>query len=216
MLTWAATGHIWETPQFAGVPEPLRRVNDVAFSGDGEPTTFADFDKACGLAAELRDRHALRDTKLIVLSNMTMLHRPQVRRGLEIMHEGGPAEIWAKLDAGDQATYAAVDRSAVKLDRVLSNILDAGRRWPIVIQSMFMRMHDEPPTDRQLDAYIDRLAELLEGGAHIKLVQVYTIARQTAESYAAPLSNTEVDAIAQKIRQRLTTLPCEVYYGVHD
>lgn len=214
MLTLVATGAIWNDEQFADVPAELRRVNDIAFSGDGEPTTYVAFDEAVNLAADLRAAHGLADTKLIVLSNMTMLHRPRVVAGLERLHEGGHGEIWAKLDAGDEATYAAVDRSAVSLERVLENIAEAGRRWPIVIQSMFMRLNDTPPTDEQITAYIDRLAALLNGGARIKLVQLYTIARDTAEAYAAPLTNAELDALAARLRDRLPELTAETYYGV--
>ncbi|MGI9456769.1 MAG: radical SAM protein, partial [Aeoliella sp.] len=40
VLRLVATGEIYETPKFANVPTELRRLNDIAFSGDGEPTTY--------------------------------------------------------------------------------------------------------------------------------------------------------------------------------
>jgi len=48
---------------------------------------------------------------------------------------------------------------------------------------------DEGPSEAEIAAYIDRLRELKAGGCQIKLVQVYTVARQTAESFVAPLEN---------------------------
>ena len=35
-----AVGRAVPGPRFAGVPQSLRRLNDIAFSGDGEPTTY--------------------------------------------------------------------------------------------------------------------------------------------------------------------------------
>src|ERR1700681_1105897 len=40
MLGLAASGKFFATEKFATVPERLRRLNDIAFSGDGEPTTY--------------------------------------------------------------------------------------------------------------------------------------------------------------------------------
>jgi wyosine [tRNA(Phe)-imidazoG37] synthetase (radical SAM superfamily) len=213
MLGYAASGAIWSDEQFAGVPADLRRVNDIAFSGDGEPTTYARFDDVVERAAALKRTHNLPGMKLIVLTNMTMAHRPQVQRGLAILDENN-GEIWAKLDAGTQGYYEQIDRSAVKLDRILTNIREAGRIRPLVIQSLFMRFHGSPTPPAEFEAYLDRLAELLAAGARLKLVQLYTIARGTAESYVAPLQRTELDALAARLRARLPDLPCETYYGV--
>lgn len=213
MLGWAASGAVWEDESFADVPGELRRINDIAFSGDGEPTTYAHFDKAVELAAELKAAHKLSDVKVIVLTNMTMAHREVVKRGFALLdrHQG---EIWAKLEAGTQAYYERVDRSSVKLEKVLVNIRDTARLRPIVIQSLFMRLHGRATPPEEFGAYLDRLEGLLAEGARVKLVQLYTVARQTAESYATPLSREELDALAARFRQRLPQVAVELYYGV--
>jgi len=43
-LRLAASGELFEHPQFQSTPPALRRLNDIAFSGDGEPTTYRNFD----------------------------------------------------------------------------------------------------------------------------------------------------------------------------
>ena len=43
-------------------------------------------------------------------------------------------------------------------------------------------------------------------------MQVYTVARQPAESYVAPLDDAEVDAIVDLVRTR-TGLAAKAYYG---
>src|SRR5271170_3641494 len=37
------SGGLFEMDRFAGTPAELRRLNDIAFSGDGEPTTCPQF-----------------------------------------------------------------------------------------------------------------------------------------------------------------------------
>ncbi len=215
MLGWANSGAVWEEGLFSDVPPELRRINDIAFSGDGEPTTYPRFDEAVQLAAELKAAHHLDDARIIVLTNMTMAHRPVVRRGFEALDKNH-GEIWAKLEAGTQGYYDAVDRSGVKLDRVLANIRETGRARPIVIQSMFMKLHGQAIPPAEFEAYLDRLHELLAAGCRIKLVQLYTVARQTAEPYVSPLSHAELDGLAARLHQRLPDLKYEVYYGVES
>ena len=67
---------------------------------------------------------------------------------------------------------------------------------PIVIQTLFMRIHGQSPSAEEIAAYTGRLRTILAEGGKIQLVQIHTIARRPAESYAAPLENAEVDAIA--------------------
>src|SRR6476469_2034309 len=43
-LDLVESGELYEDERFSGVPGPLRRLNDIAFSGDGEPTTFRNID----------------------------------------------------------------------------------------------------------------------------------------------------------------------------
>jgi wyosine [tRNA(Phe)-imidazoG37] synthetase (radical SAM superfamily) len=84
---------------------------------------------------------------------------------------------------------------------------------PIVIQTLFMRIHGELPLAEEISAYIERLHAILAEGGKIKFVQIHTIARCPAESYAAPLDNAEVDAIADRIR-RETQLSAAAFYSM--
>ena len=43
MLDLVAGGQLFEMERFRDTPESLRRLNDIAFSGDGEPTTCPEF-----------------------------------------------------------------------------------------------------------------------------------------------------------------------------
>jgi wyosine [tRNA(Phe)-imidazoG37] synthetase (radical SAM superfamily) len=147
----------------------------------------------------------------VLITNATLFHQPQVRKALEIL-DANNGEIWAKLDAGTADYYRLVNRSAVPRQRILDNLREAAQARPIVIQSLFLRMHGEPPAPAELGAYCDRLREIVAAGGHIKLVQIHTIARGPAEPWATPLTNAEVDAIVEMVRQR-TELPAAGFYG---
>ncbi|RME39066.1 MAG: radical SAM protein, partial [Planctomycetota bacterium] len=58
MLEAARSGAIFAEPEFSSVPAALRRVCDIAFSGDGEPTTCKHFKECVQIAAELKRRFA--------------------------------------------------------------------------------------------------------------------------------------------------------------
>ncbi len=210
MVELAVSGRLFEGTRFSTTPAEYRRLNDIALSGDGEPTASPIFDEVVQLCADVR-RRAPDQVKLVLITNATLLRRERVRKGLEIL-DANNGEIWGKLDAGTEAYYQQVDRSKVHLAEVLENLASAARQRPIVIQSLFVRLRDEPPPRAELDAYCDRLCELLVGGGQIKLVQIHTIARRPAEGFAAPLENSEVDALAELVRQR-TGLAVTAYYG---
>jgi hypothetical protein len=76
-----------------------------------------------------------------------------------------------------------------------------------------MRLHGVAPPAAEVDAYCDRLLELLRAGGQLKTLQLYTIARRPAEPFVSPLDDAELDAIATRVRARVPVL-VEVYYGV--
>lgn len=211
MLELAASGRIFAQGKFAATPEPLRRLNDIAFSGDGEPTTYRNFDEIIAACAELKQRHGLAEVKMVLITNASMFHRPHVQRGLEILDQN-QGEIWAKLDAGTEDYYQLVERTPIPFRKILDNIVAAACIRPIVIQALFMRVAGDAPSAAEQIAFCDRLNEITAAGGRIKLVQVYTVARRPAESFVTPLTNAEVDALTDLV-QRSTGLRAEAYYG---
>jgi wyosine [tRNA(Phe)-imidazoG37] synthetase (radical SAM superfamily) len=211
MLELVTSGDLYEMERFRDTPAALRRLNDIAFSGDGEPTTFPEFLEAVQMAAELKEQRNLFDVKLVLITNATMFHKPRVQEGLILLraHNG---EIWAKLEAGTEAYYQQIDRTTIPFQRVLDNITAEARRASLVIQAMFLRMKEHPPSEVELEAFCERLNDIIKAGGHIKLVQVYTVARVPAEEYVSPLTRGGVDDIVEMVKSR-TGLVAEAFYG---
>jgi wyosine [tRNA(Phe)-imidazoG37] synthetase (radical SAM superfamily) len=211
MLDLVTSGALFETERFRPTPPALRRLNDIALSGDGEPTTYPEFPDVVRAAAELRRTGGLDDMKLVLITNATRFHVPRVREALAVL-DANNGEVWAKLEAGTEEYFRQIDRTTIPFRRVLDNIKEAAKVRPLVIQAMFLRLHDMPPSRPELEAFCDRLNEVRADGGMIKLVQVYTVARVPAETYVMPLEHEEVDAVAGLVRER-TGLPVEAYYG---
>jgi wyosine [tRNA(Phe)-imidazoG37] synthetase (radical SAM superfamily) len=210
-LRLVASGELFAHEKFAGTPPELRRLNDIAFSGDGEPTTYGNFDEIIAACAALKRGLGLDVVKMVLITNASMFHRPHVQRGLAILDENN-GEIWAKLEAGTTEYFQLVDRTPIPFRQILDNITAAARVRPLVIQSLFMRVNGEPPSAAELEAFCDRLNEITAAGGKLKLVQVYTVARRPAESYVAPLTAAEVDAIVELVERR-TRLAARAFYG---
>jgi wyosine [tRNA(Phe)-imidazoG37] synthetase (radical SAM superfamily) len=211
MVELVVSERIYEGPQFHDTPAPLRRLNDIALSGDGEPTAYANFDKVVDVCAEVRRRRCPAEVKLVLITNASLLHRPRVCQALQTLDANG-GEVWAKLDAGTEDYYRLINRSAIPWRQILDNLREAALARPIVIQTMFLRVRGEAPPPAELEAYCDRLDEITAAGGRIKLVQIYTLARRPAESSVAALGYAEVDAITELVRRR-TKLPTAAYYG---
>jgi len=210
-LQLVASGELFQLEKFKNTPPQFRRLNDIAFSGDGEPTTYKNFDEIIAACAELKRRLGLDAVKIVLITNASMFHRPHIQRGLEILDQNN-GEIWAKLEAGTEEYFKLVDRTPIPFRQILDNIAAAAKIRPLVIQALFMRVHGQPPSAEELEAFCDRLNEITAAGGKLKLIQIYTVARRPAESFVAPLSDAEVDAIVELVRRR-TGLLAKAFYG---
>jgi len=194
LLDAAASESFWGRAPFDTVAPALRRVADVAFSGDGEPTTPAAFPEAAAAARAALDERGL-GIPLRLITNATRFDRPRVRQALACFDE-----LWCKLDAGSAGYFAVVDGTRFPFAKVLANLLAVARERPIVIQSLFMRFAGEPPSAAELEAWAGRLRQIQAGGGAIAEVQVYSVARQPADPRCEPLEPEALAAIAGRAR----------------
>ncbi|HCP83678.1 MAG TPA: radical SAM protein [Planctomycetaceae bacterium] len=211
-LDFITSGEFFGDGPFKDIPPELKRLNDIAFSGDGEPTTYKNFDEIISACASLKQELELDDVKMVLITNASMFHRDHVKAGLQILDEN-QGEIWAKLEAGTEAYFQTIDRTSFKLQEIVDNISAAAQRRSVVIQSLFMNVNGVAPSNEELLAFCSRLSEIVTAGGAIDHVQVYTVARPPAESFVTALSNSEVDQIVTLVKEQtgITAVP---YYGI--
>lgn len=202
LIHFARSGGLAREPKFNELaPALTQSPRDIAFSGDGEPTMLHNFDECVRVAAEVKRAEGLDATKLVLITDAAGLDTGSVKRGLAIM-DANDGEVWAKLDAGTEGYYKLVNRTTVRLDRILHNLLVTARARPIIIQSLFLRMHGLPMPPEELAEYCFRLEELVHDGAQIREVHLYTIARPTPEPFCGKLTKAELEAMAQTVREK--------------
>src|SRR4030065_502184 len=65
------------------VPEGAGRINDIALSGNGEPTSSAEFAQVIELIPRVRAEVALPEAvKTVLITNGSLLYRSEVQKGL--------------------------------------------------------------------------------------------------------------------------------------
>lgn len=205
LLTAVHEGRVEEPGSVLG---GLLSFKEVALSGDGEPTLSPNFREITEAVAGLRARHIFPAFKIVLITNGTGLHLPQVREGLAVLNQAD--EIWVKLDAGTQAGLERVNRTEILLEDVLKNIRELGLQRQIVIQSLFPLVGGVEPAPGEIAAYVDCLLELKQAGTRISLVQVYSAHRPAMNSACAHLPLRSLSQIARTIRGR-TGLNAEVF-----
>jgi wyosine [tRNA(Phe)-imidazoG37] synthetase (radical SAM superfamily) len=210
LIRFVKEGGLAKETRFEGLPPWLTSdIKDIAFSGDGEPTMIDHFAECVQTVADIRQAESLDTTKLVLITDAAGLDKADVKRGLEVL-DANHGEIWGKLDAGTEPYFRLVNRTTIRFDRILKNLLETARVRPIVIQSLLLKVHGEPMPAEELNAYCDRLNELVKDGAKIKEVHAYTVARPTPEVFATKLTKDELEAMAETIRQR-TGLPVSAF-----
>ena len=192
------SGRIRERPAYRTLANELLQLRHVALSGDGEPTLAPNFSEAVERIIHVRARCPYLFFKLVLITNGSGLDLPHVQESLSYFtpHD----EVWIKLDAGTQQYMDAVNRSEVPLEKVVENALLVGRKRPIVLQSLFAQIDNGEPPSAEIDAYITRLIELKNGGAHIAGVQIYSPTRPIFNGHCGHLPLRYLSSIRQRIK----------------
>jgi len=167
------------------VTEGKRRLIDIAFSGNGEPTSSADFPLAVELAvAALIRRKLLPDVKLRLITNGSLLDRRSTRVGIARMGEIG-GEVWFKVDAGEPRTIARVNGVRLKLDSIERRLRECSKLCSTWVQTCLFAQDGELPPEAEIDALVDFLGRL---GDAIRGVHLYGLARPSAQPEAGRLT----------------------------
>lgn len=215
LLDLTLDGTLFRVAPFDSARPEHRRLNDIAFSGDGEPTTAPEFADAVDRIAHLKWARGLDDVKLVLITDTSRLTARDVVRGLDVLMANN-GEIWAKLDAGTEAYYQAINRTAIPFARILESLETTARLRPVTIQSLFLSWKGEGPPETEIAAYCERLAFIRRMGGQLQGVQLYTVARPTPEAEARPLPAAALEALAAQVRAALPDLPVEVFHGPED
>ena len=199
----------------------------LTFAGNGEPTCHPQFADIINDTIQLRNRYCPK-AKVCVLSNSTMIHRPEVHDALMRVDDN-----ILKLDTIDPQYIDKVDRPNGHYDvrQIIEHMKDFNGH--VIIQTMFMRGNVEsgklkvesgfatPHSDlgqRKLKVEsVDNTGEefvgpWLEAVKEIRpqQVMVYTIDRETPAQGLEKASREQLDAIRDRVIA--AGIPCTASY----
>ncbi len=183
-------------------PEGARRLNDIAFSGDGEPTSSPDLEGALEVVADLRRELGLGpEVKTIFITNGSLVDKPEVARALGRLRELG-GEVWFKLDTATREGFERINGTAIDPSAHLARLRRCAALCPTWIQTCVFALDAKEPSAVERRAYLDALGALVKEGVPLRGVLLYGLARPSMQPEAPRLSRLDaswLDALAREI-----------------
>jgi wyosine [tRNA(Phe)-imidazoG37] synthetase (radical SAM superfamily) len=166
-------------------PAGFRQIVDVAFSGNGEPTSAREFPEAVEIAGRLLGEFGLSGrVKLRVITNGSLMRQSRVQRGIARVGELG-GEIWFKIDRGTADGILRVNAARTTPDKVRKAVLTCAKHAPVWIQTCLFAFDGLPVAAEEFDAYLELVASIRE---RIEGIHLYGLARPSCQAEAARLS----------------------------
>jgi hypothetical protein len=182
------------------VPPDARRINDIALSGNGEPTSAQDFAEVIEIVA----RHKPADLKLVLITNGSLMQRDNVQQGLRRMSQLN-GEVWFKLDRASADGMQRVNDTKMTIETVRQNLVTAIACCPNTwLQTCWFALDGAAPSAQDEDDYVGFLKGMLRGGICPQGVLLYGLARpslQTEASRLSALGEEQMESFAARIRK---------------
>ncbi len=160
------------------VPEEARRLNDIAFSGNGEPSTSKQFPQCVDIVAKvLREFALVGQIKLVLITNGSQLGRPEVLAALETMHRLN-GEVWFKFDRAPDGAFNPVNQVVLSATQVARRLSAAAQRCPTWLQTCMFARNGQPPDEADVLAWLDFVKARLDEGTPLRGVLLYGLARR--------------------------------------
>ncbi len=184
----------------AKMQEKLREMKDqrktpdvITFAGNGEPTLHPEFAGIIDDTIELRDLLAP-DARIAVLSNATMIHKPEVVTALLKIDDN-----IQKLDSALMETIEKINCPMVpfKLEKTVEYL--KAFNGQVTIQTLFIRGKFkgavvDNTSEKEISAWIKLIREI-----NPRQVMIYTIARDTPTEGLERVPVPELENIAKRV-----------------
>lgn len=176
----------------------------ITFSGNGEPTLHPDFPHIIEDTLALRDRY-YPDAKVSVLTNSTMIFKPEVAEALKKADNN-----ILKLDSAIEDTMHLIDRPnspGFTVEKVVEGLRQFEGSG--IIQTMMLRgSHGGKAIDNTTDAEIKALISAYKR-VKPREIMLYSLDRSTPEERLVKVEKEELQAIGKRIESE-TGIPVQV------
>ena len=184
------------------VPPEARRVVDIAFSGNGEPTSAAEFPLVVDIVGRVLGRFNLpAPPRICLITNGSLLDREEVQAGIgKIGATSG--EVWFKVDAADSDRMKQINGVGYEPTKVLRRLKRCGELCETWVQTCWFALDGQSIMAAEADAYLEFLTNAKDFVAGVHL---YGLARPSLQAEAPRLSALpaeQLESLAAHIRQK--------------
>lgn len=170
------------------VPAGARRLNDIAISGNGEPTTSRQFPDVIELIGRLRaEAEVPAAVKLVLITNGSMAGRPAVQTGIARMAQFN-GEVWFKVDSATREGMLRVNGVRGNPETVFAALRAVSALCPTWIQTCVFSLDGAPPGGQERAAYLGFIERCVRERLPLRGVLLYGLARPSMQPDAARLA----------------------------
>jgi wyosine [tRNA(Phe)-imidazoG37] synthetase (radical SAM superfamily) len=187
------------------VAEGDRKLQDIAFSGNGEPTSAKEFPEVLNIVEKLLNEFDLLNPanahpiKVRLITNGSLMDKSLVLESMKHLARIN-GEVWFKADAGTSEGAAKINDVNINIPSVINRIKACAEACPTFVQTCMVAIDDIAPIEEDIAAYIALLSEVKET---IQGVHLYGLARPSMQAEAPRLSRLSpewLESVAEKIR----------------
>jgi wyosine [tRNA(Phe)-imidazoG37] synthetase (radical SAM superfamily) len=185
-------------------PEGARVLKDVAFAGNGEPTTSPDFGAAIDVTGRvLAESGLLGEIPVVLITNGTQVNKPDVAAALGRL-AALRGEVWFKLDTATTEGMRRINHAPGEPEAHLAKLRAAAPLCPTWIQTCLVAWDGEPPSEAEQNAYLGAIRTLVQGGVPLRGVLLYSASRASKQpdaQHVSALSEEWLRAFAARIAE---------------
>ena len=177
-----------------------RHLKDIAFSGNGEPTSAKEFPEVILIVKKvLNEFDLLHKIKIRLITNGSLMHQASVISSVEMLKEMN-GEVWFKVDAATETSIKKINQVNLKPNQILDRLQSSAKICPTFIQTCIFTIDGNGPSTEDIDAYIKLVKEVQND---IQGVHLYGLARPSLQPQAKSLgriNEAALEDIAKKLR----------------
>jgi wyosine [tRNA(Phe)-imidazoG37] synthetase (radical SAM superfamily) len=174
------------------VAEDDRHLKDIAFSGNGEPTSAEEFPQIILIVKKiLEEFNLLHKIKIRLITNGSLIQKQLVLEGIQTLAKIG-GEVWFKVDAALEENTKKINQVNLKHKQVIDRLKLCSEMCPTYVQTCIFAIDNKGPDNKEIEAYIKLIDSAKK---NIKGVHLYGIARPSLQPEAHRLGRINVNVL---------------------
>ena len=169
-----------------------RHLKDIAFSGNGEPTSAEEFPQVILIVKKiLEEFNLLHKIKIRLITNGSLMHKESVLEGIQVLAKMN-GEVWFKVDAALEENSKVINQINIKPQQAIDRLKRCSEICPTFVQTCIFTIDNKEPNNKEIDAYIKLIDSAKKS---IKGVHLYGIARPSMQPEAYRLGRVNINVL---------------------